>query len=141
MRTFKILSHTADFRLKVIGDSVEELFRVAVEGMARIQKPNINKILTEDRKLKIQVTIKVKSSDLTSLLIDFLSEILAQSNINKAIFIEVNFIKLSETELVAKVNGIKINDFNRDIKAVTYHEAEIKKNKKNQWETIIVFDI
>jgi len=28
-----------------------------------------------------------------------------------------------------------------DIKAVTYHEAEVKKKKDGIWETMLIFDI
>jgi len=48
---------------------------------------------------------------------------------------------LTETEIEVKVFGRKVEEFEEDIKAVTYHEAEVKKNEKGEYETMLVFDI
>jgi len=157
MHSFEILPHTADLRLKMSGDSLDELFRAAMEGMAQIQKPEISEFEIKNQNVprpkkpgsrsqsdlgkKLKIRVEVKSGDSTSLLIDFLSEILTQSQINKAVFNEVVFSKLTETELEAEIFGYKVDEFNEDIKAVTYHEADVKKNEKGQLETVIIFDI
>ena len=137
MRFYKLLPHTADTRLWVEADSVEELFRGAMKGMADIIKKGAceSKIETERR------TIKIKSSDQTELLIDFLSEVLTLSQEEGLVFCRVKFLKLTEKELIADIFGRDADGFDEDIKAVTYHEAEIKKNEKENWETVIVFDI
>jgi SHS2 domain-containing protein len=137
MRTYKLLPHTADTRLNVEADSIEELFRGAMEGMTNIIKKNAceSKVETERR------TLEIKSVDQTSLLIDFLSEILSYSHEEGNIYCRVKFLKLSEKELTADIFGRDAEGFDEDIKAVTYHEAEIKKNEKGNWEVTIVFDI
>ncbi len=70
-----------------------------------------------------------------------MSEVLTYTYEEKAIFSKVEFIKLEDKELSGIVYGENVQGFDEDIKAVTYHEAEVKKNKKGNWETIIVFDI
>ncbi len=137
MKSYKLLPHTADTRLWVEADSIEELFRGAMKGMTNIIKKGAcdSKVETERR------TIEVKSADQTALLIDFLSEVLTSSQEEGLVFCRVKFMKFSENELVADIFGRKAGGFDEDIKAVTYHEAEIKKNEKGNWETIIVFDI
>lgn len=136
MRTHEILSHTADVRLKAEGSSREELFRAALEGMADIQNARITK-----HESRIRKDIKIQASDQTALLIDFLSEALTQSQIEKAVFDEVVFSKLTSGELEAEISGERAEGFEEDIKAVTYHGAEIKKNDKDNYEVTVLFDI
>lgn len=134
----KIIPHTADIRLKVEGSTLKELFWAACEGMTKILKGDgekkINKtVLTEE--------IIINSPYITALLIDFLSELLTKSFLNNAVFDKVEFRELTDTSLKAKIIGTKVEKFAKDIKAVTYHEANVIKNKKGNFETMIVFDI
>jgi SHS2 domain-containing protein len=137
IKKFEILPHTADVRLKVFGRTKEELFKNAMLGMAQILAKS------PKSKLKIKnLKLKIKSPDINSLLVDFLSEVLYRSQINKAIFLAAKFSKFSDSELEAEISGFKIDEFDNDIKAVTYHELEIKKSPTGGFfETIIVFDI
>ena len=136
MKSYQILPHVADIRLKVEADNLTELFMAAIEGMMTIIKES--KAEEQEREKRI---IEVESADATSLLIDFMNDILYQSHTNKEVYTEVNFLEFSEKALKAEIYGIKVDDFDEDIKAVTYHEAEIKKNEKGNFETVIVFDI
>lgn len=135
---FEILEHTADLRIKVWGKTKEELFKNALRGMTHVQKPESR---IKNHKSRIVKTIAIESADLTALLIDFLSEALTQSQINRAVFYNVKFLKFSDTSLEAKIEGIEVDEFDEDIKAVTYHEAEVKQNPEGVYETKIVFDI
>jgi len=133
---FKILPHTADVRLKVIGKTKEELFKNALAGMAKILKK------TAKEKKPIKTKINIQSPDINSFLVDFLSEVLYQSQINHVIYGEAKFSKFSDNELEAEIFGFKIDEFDEDIKAVTYHELNIKKSPANDFfETIVIFDI
>lgn len=139
MRRHQILSHTADVRVKAEGSSREELFRAALEGMAQIQKAKLSESAVESKKLQVQVV--VAAPDISALLIDFLSEALAQSQIEKAIFNAVTFTKLTSGELEAEISGARADGFEEDIKAVTYHGADIVKNEEGNYEATILFDI
>lgn len=138
MKSYKLLSHTADVRLKVEGDTLEELFTAALEGMAEIVKKGICR---KRQAPSLKQRILVSSPNITALLIDFLSEVLTLSHENKAVFCRAEFSKLATNELEAEISGLKVGEFDEDIKAVTYHEAEIKKNPQGNFETIIIFDI
>ena len=139
MRSFQLLPHTADARLRVTSKTTGELFRFALEGMAHIQK---KKFCNQQQGLYfITDLIHVNSPDITSLLIDFLSEILTLSHIRKTVYCVVVINKFSNTEIKATIKGNKVNYFDEDIKAVTYHEAQVKKNQNGHFETTIVFDI
>lgn len=138
MNAYSIFPHVADVRLQVRGESYEQLFAVSLEGMNRILNKDYKRYM--DGKL-IEKEISVASYDRTSLLIDFLSEVLTLSHIHKAIFHTIEFSKISENFIHAHLLGAKIDKFEEDIKAVTYHEAEIKQNNKGQYEAAIVFDV
>ncbi len=136
MRTYELISHIADIRLRAEGDSLQELFIAALEGM---------NFIAEKGKQKIPINTKEKivlsSMDRTTLLIDFLSEVLTSMHINRAIYTNVAFDELTDKSLSATILGHTIESFDEDIKAVTYHEAEVIKNEEGNFEVIIVFDI
>lgn len=136
MRKYELISHIADVRLKVEADSLPELFACAMEGMNSIIKEK-----REEGKEKSSKIIEIQSPDKTALLIDFMNEVLYQSQANKEIYTEIKFLGFSETALKAEIYGQKIEEFDEDIKAVTYHEANIIKNEKGNFETVIVLDI
>ncbi len=137
MKKFEILPHTADVRLKVTGDSLEELFTAALEGMNKIIKNDCGNRSHAEYIEKI----KIDSADESMLIIDFLSEVLTLSHKNKVIYCVKTFNKLESNELEIIIEGNKVDGFDEDIKAVTYTEAEIIKNNLNEYEIIIVFDI
>lgn len=134
--SYKILSHIADLRVRVSGKSLDHLFYEAMRGMMEYME--LEGGLSRD-KTKRRITLT--ASGATVLLIDFLSEVLSSAQVNREIYTDLHFIRFSETSLVADVMGQKVKGFKNDIKAVTFHEAEIKKNEKGEWETLLVYDI
>jgi len=133
---FKILPHTADLKIQVYGKTREELFKNALLGMASALRAKI-----KDKKLKIKNKVKIKSLDLPALLVDFLSEALYLSQVNKESYYDVIFKKFTDTEIKGELIGQKVERFGEDIKAVTYHGLEIKQNKNGILELTILFDI
>ena len=133
---YQILGHTADVRLRVEAETLEELFRDALLGMMAIVRPDYKKGKQHTTRI-----IALDAPDLTALLVDFLNEVLFQSHVNKEIYTDVTFAKFDEKSLEAKLEGIPVDEFDEDIKAVTYHEADVKKNKEGQWEITLIFDI
>ena len=142
MRSFEFIGHIADARMKIEGDTLEELFTAGMEGMFDFAKRGF---CLASRDYPISENIKISSPDTTALLIDFLSALLTLSHEKKAVFCSVKFLNLETKEqtarLEAEVFGAQVDSFDEDIKAVTYHEAEIRKNEKGNFETNIVFDI
>ena len=136
MRKHSFDEHTADVRLVVQGDSLGELFTAALEGMAELIKHD-----GCSRKGDQVETITLSAADSTSLLIDFLSEVLTRTHVNNVVYNIVDFSILNEKDLEATIKGCSVEAFDEDVKAVTYHEAEIKKNEESIFETVIVFDI
>ncbi len=123
---------------------MEELYKNAVWAMAEIlcQASSVKR-----QDLKISKILVVKSVDREVLLADFLNDILGESQINQAIYPETRFIDfqpegLKEVSyLKAEITGHKIDRFDEDIKAVTYHDLSITQNKDGVWEAVILFDV
>jgi SHS2 domain-containing protein len=134
---YEILEHTADIRIKITSKTLEELFKTALKVMAEIIQPEPEKKSKKIKSKKISLT----ASNITILLIDFLNEVLTLSNINKTVYSNLKIKTLSNTKLICEIQGMPIKEFKEDIKAVTFHEANVIKNEKGQWETNIIFDI
>jgi SHS2 domain-containing protein len=130
---FEIVQHTADVRLRVRAPSIEDLFRDAMRGMFAIMQARAGDEIVSRR-------IAFDSVDRTALLVDFLSEVLSRAHIDRALFDEVSFESLTATEIAAIVTGRAPARFEQDIKAVTYHEADVRL-VDGAWETMLVFDI
>jgi SHS2 domain-containing protein len=134
-KKFQILEHRADLKLRIFGKNKKELFGNALIGMENALRAEIKESKPKKRK------IKVKSLDLETLLVDFLSEILYLNQTKREIFEKINFKKFSDTEIEAEIFGQKIKNFGLDIKAVTYHDLNIHQKKDGTWQATILFDI
>lgn len=138
MRSIRFLEHTADICVRLEGDSFQELLLAGMEVIHRLLFRGACEIIS---KPDIEEEINIQSMDHTSLLIDFLSEVLTASYNQKAVFCDLEVIDLQSFSLKAKIFGKRVPHFSEDIKAVTYHEAEVSQNAEGQWETLIILDI
>ncbi len=135
MKKFEILEHTADLKIRAFGKTKKELFLNMLLGMTESQKPEIK----ESQKIKRE--IKIKSLDIETLLVDFLSEVLYLTQVNREIYNDIKFTKFTETELEGELIGQKIERFGEDIKGVTYHGLNIYQRKDRIWEATVLFDV
>lgn len=126
--------------MEIKAKSVKELFEFALKGMNTILKKDYCNDYVISFKSKKQ--IEIHSQDYTSLLIDFLSDVLTNTYVSNVIYCEINIIELSENHIVAHILGSTSEEFDEEIKAVTYHEALVIKDSRDQlWKTSIIFDI
>ncbi|MCM8781847.1 MAG: archease [Candidatus Omnitrophica bacterium] len=139
--SYTLLPHTADIRLKIENKTIKGLVKDALLGMMEIMVGY--KLLTPTFLLNKQANRKItlNSLDQTTLLVDFLNKVLLLCYIKHEIYRNVYFYKLTQRSLKAKLIGFKVEEFRKDIKAVTYHEAQIHQNKCGNFKTIIIFDI
>jgi SHS2 domain-containing protein len=134
--TYTILEHTADVRLLVEGRTLAELFAEAMRGMMEVAKPEERKDAAENSR-----RIRVEAASRTALLVDFLNEVLSLAHIHREAYTAVTFQAIEDRRLDATVRGRAVERFGEDIKAVTYHEAEIRETYGGGLETKLVFDI
>jgi len=138
MKKYDIIDHTADVGIKAYGKTLSESFENAAYGMFDI--------ITDKSEIENtgQYDMELEADDLEQLLVDFLSELLFLNSAKNFVF---GFFKVDLDEkrkkLSAKVFGEKF-DFSKhkigeEIKAVTYHMLDIKKNKK--YKVQVLFDI
>ncbi len=135
---YEYVSHTADVALKVEGVTLKELFVNSLKGMNNILKRGF---CDKVNRFDSQMTIEITANSRTALLIDFLSEVLAISNIQKSIYCGVYFPYFSSTRLIATLYGTWFDNFDEEIKGVTYHEAHIHRNADRKLETYVIFDL
>ncbi len=145
-KKFEVLEHATDAKLKIFGSSPEELFKNAVYAMSHIQKPEIaeqstvGKLIVRIRGRQVSEDFSIESMDYNTLLVDFLSEVLSRSDAHNVVFFDVRFKEFSELKVEGRVYGVKVDDFSKNIKAVTYHEVDVKEIEPGKWESQLVFD-
>ena len=135
MKKYEILEHKADLKIRAFGQTKEELFLNALLAMEENMRPEV---LNKDN---VKREIKIQSSDLSALLVDFLSEVLYLNQVNKETYFDIKFKKFTDKEIEAGISGQKVERFGEDIKAVTHHNLEIKQTKDKTWEGTVLFDI
>ncbi len=133
MRNYEILEHTADLKIRAYGKNLEEIFSNMLQGMFESCQPEM-----ENREPVIR-DVRVKSENLESLLIDFLSEAVYLSDTNNEAYFSAD-LTIGDNKLKGKIQGKKVKRFQIEIKAVTWHDLEIKK-VGDQWQAVVLFDV
>jgi SHS2 domain-containing protein len=141
MKEFEIIDHTADIGIVAYGKTKREVFINAAKGMFEI-------IAGENRDLKenFYAKIKLEAKSLEDLLIAWLNELLYISEVKLIILNKFKIKELSDGQIKAEIGGTKINHLSirikREVKAVTYHRLEIKKDEESGlWRAQVIFDI
>jgi len=130
----ELIEHTADVRLRITGASIEELFGDALRGTMQLLR-------AEPSGPAVQREVAVTSPDRTTLLIDFLNEALSNAHVHREAYEDAVFLELTDTRVVAHLHGTAARAFGEDVKAVTYHEAEIRRGADGLFSVTIVYDI
>jgi len=131
---YEILQHTADVRLRVTASSLEELFADALQGLMAVMGAPVGAHGVRPE------SIELDSVDLTALLVDFLNEALVRALVGRRRFTGASFASLGETHLAATLTSVPAASFDEDVKAVTHHEAEVRRSGEG-WTTMLVLDI
>jgi len=141
MKEFEILEHTADIGIAIYGKTKKEVFINAAKGMFYI-------ITEEDAGFKENFShnLKLTAENLENLLVAWLSELLYLSVTKLVVFNRFEIEELSDYQLNGEIFGKRIEQsghkIKREIKAVTYHRLEIKKDEKSGlWRAQVIFDI
>jgi SHS2 domain-containing protein len=134
MKKYEILEHKADLKIRTFGKTKGELFLNMMIAMLESMKP-------EGLKGRAKREIKTESNNHSTLLVDFLSEVLYLSQVNKEVYTNIKFQKLTDTKLEGDLVGQKFERIGLDIKGVTYHSLDIHQKKNRTWEATVLFDI
>lgn len=131
----------ADLAFEAKGNTIEELFNNCALAVSNAMILNLESVEN-----KITKNIEIENENLDLLLFNFLQEIIFYKDSEMLVFSKYE-IKIDFKEkyyLKAKMYGEKI-DLNKhklgvDVKAVTMHMFEIKK-EKNYWLARVVLDV
>jgi len=135
MKNFRFLDHPADLKIQAFGQNQEELFINAALAMMTFLYPKQVEMKEHEAKEKI----RLKSTDIKALLVDWLAELLELSNEKDVCYNDFHFDKLEEDELVAIAYGRRVKA-KEDIKGVIDHNLKIEKTEQG-WQAVILFDI
>ncbi len=135
---YEILEHRADLKIRVFGKTKKELFKNAMVAMFEVAEYEPEK---KDTAYETRQEIKIESFDLSSLLVDFLSEVLYFCETKKEVYHDIEFKKFTEKKLEAILIGKKLKQMRVHIKAVTYHDLILEQKKDGAWMAEVLFDI
>ena len=138
MKPYTTFDHTADLGLAITGASEEDLFANAafavfdiITDLGRVEPRETRRVLVE-------------GDSREDLLINFLREILYLYNGERWLLKEIRVIKIDEKALEAEARGEPFDEHKheicKEIKAVTYHQAEVRKTPDG-WAARVIFDV
>ena len=134
----KFVNHTGDAGILVQAPDLQELFGRAAWGMFSLITD-----MDAIRHLDI-IGIEVEASDLSALMVKWLSELNYQHVTEHRLFGKFEIIEINEESLVAVVRGEKLDPGRHqiftEIKAVTFHGMRLKRDDEG-WEAQIIFDL
>lgn len=137
---YEYLPHPADVRFKVHGTTLEETFEQAAHAMFGVI------IHTSTLNPEHSVDIKLESEGLENLLYDYLSELLYLFEVEDIIFGHFNVASIEKRNgsyiLHGQASGENIDlehhSFETEVKAVTYHQLKVTKEKGGYSAHVIV---
>lgn len=127
---------TADVCFEAVGKSLEEMFESAALALLDVM------VDTKKVDKKIEKKFTLEKDNLEELLFNFLDEILFYKDSENLIFNSCKVIFIGENKLEATLFGDEINhekqELKVDVKAITMHKFEVKKEKDNFKARVIV---
>lgn len=142
---WQTIDHTGDLAITVESSSLEGLFATAALALARLLLGAESGAWRDDTGGGGGTSheVSVESSDRTALLVDWLRELLYLQLSEEAVISGVEVQELDEWRVVARVGLTPMTEeanIERELKAVTYHDAE-SSERDGSWCARIVFDI
>ena len=138
MKRFEVLDHTADIGLIVYGEDLKSLFENAGKAFFHL--------ITDLKKVRLRTEkrIEIGKESLERLMVDWLTELLYLHEVENLLFKNFRVESVGEEGLRAKVKGEAFQEgvhvIKTGVKAVTYHQIEVRKEKEG-WRAQIIFDL
>ncbi|HDK26426.1 MAG TPA: archease [Candidatus Atribacteria bacterium] len=124
---YEYIEHTADLGFRVYGETLKELFESAIEA---VMESMVERKGSSEKK-------EMEYSDIADtyedLLVDLLSEIIFQVEVENKVFVDWNVEindKRIDAQLVYEEFDPRIHNLKLEIKSVTYHNLKIRKEGK-----------
>jgi len=144
VKNYELIEHTADIGIRVKADNLKDLFKntaLAMFDIAGELKPISSGPATIEIP-KFKVNICQNAETLEELFVNWLNELLSLSSAKELMFTDFIIHRLDKANLEADVFGEDINNYkiNTEIKAATYHQLKIEKDK-SVWQAEVIFDV
>ncbi len=133
MKAFEEIEHTADLAFRAYGRDPAELFANAARGMFTLQGGGLPPPERERR-------VAVEGVDRESLLVNWLNELLYLQERHGEVYSEFKIEEMAATKLRARVRGGVREEMRRRIKAVTFHDLQVKQTPEG-WQATLVLDV
>lgn len=131
---YEEVEHTADWALKVWGSDTASLFRCAAEGMLTLL--GAEPAGPSDK----SSSIELGALDLESLLVSWLEELLFQIEEKQVTYTQIQVEITRGPRMRAEMQESRSKPIYKQIKAVTFHELELRPSQSGV-ETTIIFDV
>jgi len=134
--SFEEISHTADVKIRVHAPTLEALFSETFKALMQV-------MYGTDRARGILREIRVESSDIESLLADFLSDVLFVSEVESLVFSDA-CISIDGLRLTAELTGEPFDPLRHsggsEVKGISYSGLAIM-HEANGYMLDIIFDV
>lgn len=138
MKRFEIFDHTADIGLRGWGRTLEELFLNIALGMFGL-RADVTTIQP-----MASVPVLAQADDLDGLLVAWLRELLYAGERDRMVFMNAKIHQVTPTAISGEATGEALDldrhTLLRELKAVTYHEAAVRRDG-DLWTAQVIFDI
>ncbi|MFB3815974.1 MAG: archease [Terriglobales bacterium] len=132
---YEEIEHAADWAFQVRGRDLQELFTNAARAMCSMEQGE-----PEAETTTITRELQVEGVDREGLLVNWLNEILYLEQAKRESYHRFDIIEIDATHLRARVYGAPAENRQGRIKAVTFHNLEVKKTAGG-WEATVVADV
>jgi len=133
-RRFEEVEHTADRALRIGGQNLAELFMNAALGMNSLMGSAAGGGTAVAKKIELEAI------DAESLLVAWLGELAFWAETESLVFTQFEFLRISPTRLSAVARGGCVAALEKHVKAVTFHNLEIRPGAAGL-TTTVVFDV
>jgi len=130
---FEELPHTADWALRVWAGNLPALFSEAARGVNALSGAQ------PAPGARLSRVFAAEAPDVENLLVLFLSELVYAAEQERLVF-DTFEIELNGSELKVNMSGAPLLSLNKSIKAVTYHNLQVRQTEAG-FEVEIVFDV
>ena len=134
MQAFEEVEHTADWAFRAHGRDLAQLFANAAHGMFELQGG------AAEGESSVAREIAVSGTDRETLLVNWLNELLYLQETQHETYSRFEIMEISDTHLRACVHGRPSRPEGKLIKAVTFHDLEVRRSEDG-WEAAIVVDV
>lgn len=136
--TYRVLDHTADTGIDVEATSAAELFAAAAAGMFAL-------MYGDELETQADHEIEIASSGdgYEDLLVNFLSDLLAESEIRRVALVTPTIDHIDEASLRGRLIAVPVDDLGLigpPVKAVTYHGLYVARVEQ-RWRARVIFDV